>query len=302
MANKKQEKNEFYNLLPIGLKKSKGLTLTQKNVLAVLIYLKYTYSIETEKNDGWFYQNLNGLVEITNLSKPTILSSLLVLKQKEFISIETGCLKEAKANKYKINHFLLHKYEGKSTKTSVKNDDDNFTDKGEIDNIDNQLVNTIENTETSVKNDDNFTDKQDETSVKKIENNLTTVTVTDLNNNIYNQYITNICNQYMNNIIENIEKIEKTNKDLLLKLNQIEKEITVLKNQFSGLKESNRLFEHRLRLLENEIMPKEEIYDNSDLNEVDTYKEFSITSPKPNNMSDEEYNRKCEEYLKSITK
>ncbi len=296
MARKKEEKNEYYNLLPVGIKKSKALTLNQKNILAVLIYLEYTYSIETEKNDGWFYQNLNGLVEITNLSKPTILSSLLVLKQKEFISIETGCLKEAKANKYKINHFLLHKYEGKSTKTSVKNDDDNFTDKGEIDNIDNQLVNTIEHTETSVKNDDdNFTDKQDETSVKKIENNLNTVTVTDLNNNIYNQYITNICNQYMKDIIE---KIEKTNKDLLLKINQLEKEITNLKNQNSGLKESNRFLEHRLKVLENEVLPKEEDYYDFK-SESKSENIPSYTDPSNDNLSYDERAKQMEELMKN---
>lgn len=313
-----KEKNEYYNLLPIGIKKSKALTLNQKNVLAVLIYLEYTYSIETEENDGWFYQNLKGLVEITNLSKPTILSSLLVLNQKGFISIETGSLKDAKANQYKINHFLLHKYNGKLDKTSVKNDDDNFTDKCEIDNIENQTVKVVENTETSVKNDDdNFTDNSDKISVKKDDDNFTTVTVTDTVKDIYNNnniYSDNIYNNFEkpfkevfqnNNILKAImgeieilnQRIDKSAilmKDILEKLAILEKENTDLKNELSSIKVSNRFIEHRLREIEDNVMPKEKEYEDN----ADTNDEFSFTSPKPSNMTNEEWQRKWDEESK----
>lgn len=315
-----KEKNEYYNLLPVGIKKSKALTLNQKNVLAVLIYLEYTYSIEAEQNDGWFYQNLKGLVEITNLSKPTILSSLLVLSQKGFISIETGSLKEAKANQYKINHFLLHKYNGKSVKTSVKNDDDNFTDRDNIDNIENQLVNVVENTRKSVKNDnDNFTDNSDKTSVKKDYDNFTTVTVTDTVKEIYNNNNNNIYNDKIYNNFENplkedfqninntkaiMDEIEKLNqrldksaifiKEIIDKLENLEKENIDLKNEISSIKRSNNYLEKRVNDIEDIVLPSEEEYENN----ADTNEEFSFTSPKPANMTDEEWQKKWNEEIK----
>lgn len=327
MANKKQEKNEFYNLLPIGLKKSKGLTLTQKNVLATLIYLDWEHPEVIEKNDGWFFESLPKLEGMTNLTKPTILKSFAVLEKKGLIIRKVGSFKNKIATQYKLNHFLLHNYD----KKSVKNDDDNFTDKGDIDNIENQLVNAIQNTRKSVKNDDdNFTENLVKISVKNVEDNFTKDKDKDKDkfknnidiNNIYYQkpllkVFDNNIKEYFKAFMEEIEKLnqridkeaklmkdnieelailKKENKDIIEKLYILEKENTDLKNENSTIKRNYLFLEKRLNDIEDIVIPTEEEYeDNADSNE----EEPSLTDPANNKLHYDEIAKMMEKAKKS---
>lgn len=275
-----KEKNEYYNLLPIGIKKSKALTLNQKNVLAVLIYLDNAHPRIKEENNGWFFQSLKGLEEMTNLSRNTILAALSVLEVKGYISRIIGSFTDKNATQYKVNHLSVQNDQHNCTETeprieprkcyisSVENDNDNCTkDKDNKDKLNNNNNNNINI------NNNNF-----EKPFKEVFQNI--------NNKAIMGKI-EILNQ-------RIDKSAILMKDILEKLAILEKENIVLKNELSSIKVSNRFIEHRLREIEDNVMPKEEEYEDN----ADTNDEFSFTSPKPSNMTNEEWQKKWDEESK----
>ena len=279
-----KEKNEYYNLLPVGIKKSKALTLNQKNVLAVLIYLDNAHPRIKEENNGWFFQSLKGLEEMTNLSRNTILAALSVLEVKGYISRIIGSFTDKNATQYKVNHL------------SVQNDQHNCTETEPRIEPRKYYISSVEN------DDDNCT--KDKDNKDKLNNNNNNNS--NINNNNFEKPFKEVF-QNINNLEAIMGEIDKLNqrldksaifiKDILEKLAILEKENTDLRNENSTIKRNYLFLEKRLSDIEDIVLPSQDEYED----DADTNDDFNLTKD-TSNMTYEERQRFYEESDKLLFK
>lgn len=273
-----KEKNEYFRLLPEEIKKSKELKQSDKNVLAALIFCDNSYTIEKDKSDGYFYQSLEDLVELSKISKKHIVNSLSYLEIKGYISRIVGDFKKRKPTKYKVN------IEYKETDKETVKDTDKDTDKNiEIiplkKETDKETDNAIENQPFTELNKSSFLE-QKETKEKEEEKDK----------EINNQYITNNFENPLKEDFQNINdlkavmgEIENLNqridksaifiKDIIEKLAILEKENNELRNENSTIKRNYLFLEKRLCEIEDIVLPSEDEYEDI----ADTNDDFSLT-------------------------
>lgn len=279
MARKKEEKNEYYNLLPIGLRKSKSLTVNDKNVLAVLVFLDWEHPEVIKQNDGWFFQSIAKLEKMLTLSPKTILKSLALLEKKGFIERKIGSYKDKIASQYKINHNLVHMYE----KKTVENSNDNSNDITKSNTIGNQGVNTINDKEISLINDnDNSNDNTNGNNIEfnsnkdkdKEEDKDKEIAILNLNNNLLffeNPLKEDFQKNNLNNNLfkEHIEDMKEI--DFNERLNKAALYCKELENKINSFESKIKTLEIRLKYLEEkyrESKVNDKTDDNIDLNSI----------------------------------
>lgn len=68
MANKKVEPSEWYEeLLPLKIKESEKMTVSQKNVLAALCFEFLAHTNYAKEHDGWFFCKMETLEKLSTL-------------------------------------------------------------------------------------------------------------------------------------------------------------------------------------------------------------------------------------------
>ena len=115
-----EEQKDLLAILPQDLQNSKELTDSAKLVLADIIFL---YGMEDAKNNGYVFRSYDDLMKDTFInSKTSISKAIALLVQKEYIKVNSGRLKERKANEFTlINGTLLgEKCTEKCTDTNEK--------------------------------------------------------------------------------------------------------------------------------------------------------------------------------------
>lgn len=295
-----KEKNEYFRLLPEEIKKSKELKQSDKNVLAALIFCDNSYTIEKDKSDGYFYQSLEDLVELSKISKKHTVNSLSYLEIKGYISRIVGDFKKRKPTKYKINI---------EYKETVK-DTDKETDKNiEIiplkKDTDKETDIAIDNQPLTESNKNSFLE-QKETKEKEEDKEI----YINLNSNINNNNFENPLKEDFQNIndlkaimgeIENLnQRIDKSAifiKDIIEKLAILEKENTDLKNENSTIKRNYLFLEKRLSEIEDIVLPSQDEYEDI----ADTNDDFSLTKD-TSNMTYEQRLKYYEESDKILLK